>query len=450
MAYADREGVAALPPRPAAAGVALMAGFALAWLVARMSGVREGEHLALVGMLQSLALAVLGWRACRRLAFPLLYLWLMVPTGEVLIPPLQELTARMSAAMLALSGIPTFREGLTIEVPTGRYIVAPGCAGLNFVLAGLAVSMAFAQFTYRRWRPRLLFVLAVLAVAVAGNWLRVFLVIAVAHLTDGQADIVDDHLFYGWGGFSALLLGVMWLGDRFREDGPAAIPAVRVAVQPPPARRLVAVAGLALAAAALPSVAAVALWPTQPVRVEPAVVAPSCGIHDPIPVSPGWRVEADRLDGLGTTGCRMGQSAFDLTLAVLARPVRDGKLLGLENRLLDREHWEVSGARIMTLAVDGRPVPVRVALVRSGERSRLVAWLAWADGGWRAPGLSSAASDLGAELRTGQRRAAMVMVAADAGEGVDQTFEAIRTFLARVAVEPQLRRAWSELGRETN
>ena len=104
-----------------------------------MVDVAEGTHFAVVGMMQALLLTALGWRVYKALLFPLLYLWLLVPTAGFLLPPLQSITTVLAVEGIRLSGIPVFAEGIVVTVPTAVYVIVAGCAGLNFLLASLAM-----------------------------------------------------------------------------------------------------------------------------------------------------------------------------------------------------------------------------------------------------------------------------------------------------------------------
>ena len=66
-----------------------------AWLVANVATVYEVQQFALFGMLQCLLLAVLGWRVYFALLFPFFYLVFLVPTGEQLVPALQDQIAKL-------------------------------------------------------------------------------------------------------------------------------------------------------------------------------------------------------------------------------------------------------------------------------------------------------------------------------------------------------------------
>lgn len=227
LIWRDRAALAGATPVPYTPGLIVVAIFAAAWLVADVLSISEGRHIGLMGMIQGTVLAVIGLGLYRALAFPLLYLWLMVPTGTMLITPLQHLSHAGALALIRLSGIPVFAEGMLIEVPEGRFIVAPGCAGLNFILAALALSLLYAKLNYRSAAARLRCVALALTAAVVSNVVRIYLIIVLTQLTHRQLDIAEDHLLYGWGFFGVIMLAMMWWGGRFADANvpPPAMPA---------------------------------------------------------------------------------------------------------------------------------------------------------------------------------------------------------------------------------
>jgi len=212
-----RASLSKLTPEPALWGLAGVFAVSLVWLFANSLDIMEGEHFAIVGLFQVIVLTILGPKLYRALILPMNYLWLMVPTGTLAYPLLQKMATVLSAAMLRLSGIPVYVEGLVIEVPTGVYDIAPGCAGLNFILTAMALAPLYAYFMYQGMRKRVVAVAIMIVMAVLANAVRIFAIIAIAEMTNRRINIVDDHLLYGWGFFAIVLLITGLIGLRFAD-----------------------------------------------------------------------------------------------------------------------------------------------------------------------------------------------------------------------------------------
>ncbi len=220
MAWERRHRLAGLTIEPYWPGVFLIIGFSAAWLLARGASIMEGEQIAFVGLIQGFMLTLLGWRIFRAQILPIQYLWLMVPTGGFLIPGLQAIATWLSASLLQFTSIPFFVEQFYFKLPVGLFFVAPGCSGLNFLLAALALSIIYAELIYLGWRRKLICILVWLGVAILANGVRIFGILVLAEITDKQLAIVDDHLLYGWGFFFIILIGLMYAGRRFSNMPP--------------------------------------------------------------------------------------------------------------------------------------------------------------------------------------------------------------------------------------
>jgi exosortase A len=217
LIWTRRQALARLQPSPSFMALLLMPAFGAIWWLAHALRVAEAEQFALAFMVETGLLIILGWPVWRTLAFPFLYALLLVPTGDLLLPALQDAATAATAYLLDLSGIPVFSEGNIIQIPTGVFVVAPGCAGLNFLLASLALSLLCADLFYRSHWKRVTCVAAMLAMSVAINWLRIYALIAFDFVTNHRTSIVDDHLLYGWGLFSLAMAILIWLAQRLQD-----------------------------------------------------------------------------------------------------------------------------------------------------------------------------------------------------------------------------------------
>lgn len=192
----------------------------LAWLVGEAGGVALARHAGLVAVLQGAAMALLGPAVSRALAFPIFYAIFLVPFGDELVPMLQTVTARMSMALLAITGVPAHIEGIFITTPGGYFKVAEACAGVKFLVAMVALGALVANVGFRSWQRRAVFMLAAVAVPILANGLRAWGTIYLAQHADLGTAASFDHVFYGWIFFAiviAILIGGAW---RFFDRGP--------------------------------------------------------------------------------------------------------------------------------------------------------------------------------------------------------------------------------------
>jgi exosortase A len=218
LAWQRRERLAVLAPAPAPLLALLAIPGTLAWLAAERLGVMEGRQLVALGLLWVLVLAVLGWRVSLAFAGPLAYLVFLVPFGGFAVGPLQHITAWMIDWGLDLAGITHYVDGLMIETPAGMFHVAEACAGLRFIIAALAFGALYALVIFRSpWR-RLIVMLLALAVPILANGVRAWGIIVLAEYLGSAEAAAADHIVYGWGFFSVVILLLILAGLPFRED----------------------------------------------------------------------------------------------------------------------------------------------------------------------------------------------------------------------------------------
>jgi exosortase A len=274
-----------LAPSPAPLFALLAIPGAVAWLAAERLGIMEGRQLVAFGLAQVLVLSVLGWPFVRAFIGPLAYLVFLVPFGGFAVPVLQHITARFIDIGLDLFGITHFVDDLMIETPAGLFHVAEACAGLRFIIAALAFGALYALVIFRSFWRRLIVMGLALAVPIFANGIRAMGIVVAAEYLGSAEAAAADHVIYGWGFFSAVILLLILAGLPFRED--AAPPAARpAAVQAPwPARpgklAMAGVVVVALTAAGPAAAASLAYNAGAPIETAPRLVPPAGCVATP-------------------------------------------------------------------------------------------------------------------------------------------------------------------------
>jgi exosortase A len=218
LVWRQRAQLAALTPSISWMGVAGLTVCCLGWLAAVLAGINVVAQFALTGMIVCLVLSLTGWNVAKAMAFPLLFLFFMVPAGEVFNPPLMDGTANATVWALQASGIPVYREGMNFALPTGRWSVVEACSGLRYVLAAAMLGALFAYLNFAFWTQRVIFFGASILVAVVANWMRAYLIVLVGHFSNMRWGVGDDHVVYGWVFFGITMFVLFWMGAKWRDS----------------------------------------------------------------------------------------------------------------------------------------------------------------------------------------------------------------------------------------
>ena len=187
-------------PAPSWAGLVCLVGVALLILAARATTTQTVALVALPLSWIAATWAWAGWDNARRLILPLGYLLVAIPVWDVFVEPLRRLTVFVVSVWIRLAGMPAFIEGNLIHVPTGTFEVLGGCAGLRYALVALALAVFTGLYHYRSWRPTAVLTLCALGLVAVGNWVRVFITVAVGLAPSGLIPTLvhEHHTLFGW------------------------------------------------------------------------------------------------------------------------------------------------------------------------------------------------------------------------------------------------------------
>jgi len=202
LAWERRERVLALPVRPAALGLGVVAA-SLAILVAGSLGAEMFlTRVSLIGTLAGSMIFLWGWARLRMLMFPLGVLLLMIPIPAIIFNqitfPLQLLASRFGEAALNAATIPVLREGNVIVLANTTLEVAEACSGIRSLVSLLTLGIVLGYFFERRPAVRFLLALSTIPVAIVANGTRVAATGIAAHYYGAAAAEGVLHTFSGW------------------------------------------------------------------------------------------------------------------------------------------------------------------------------------------------------------------------------------------------------------
>jgi exosortase len=178
------------------------------------------QQASVIAMFPCLVYAIWGKTVFRQLLLPLGFLGFALPVGTVLEPWLQDVTTVFVSAGLRLTGVPFNRDGYFLSLSSGIWEVAPDCAGLRYLLPGLALGYLYAAVTYRRPLPRLVFLTLCSLLLILANGVRAYSIILTDHI--GLAN-GTDHRVFSYSIYAVTIVILAWVGrwwsDPWQEPG---------------------------------------------------------------------------------------------------------------------------------------------------------------------------------------------------------------------------------------
>ncbi len=204
-------------PQPCWFALIGLAACGFGWLLAELADVQVARQYMLVMMIPFIVIVVLGWRIAWAMAFPLFFLLLAVPFGEIFLTPLVNFTADFTVTALQFTGIPVLREGSTFSIPSGNWSVVEACSGLRYLISSFTLGCLYAYLTYNSPKRRLIFILFAIITPIIANGLRAYMIVMIGHFSGMTLAVGFDHLIYGWLFFGLVMFFMFWVGSFWRE-----------------------------------------------------------------------------------------------------------------------------------------------------------------------------------------------------------------------------------------
>lgn len=448
LAWRLRGHLSTLSVRPEPRVLILTFGAGMAWLFANLVDVNVIQELAYIAVLVSGIWAIVGTAVARQFAFPLGFLFLAVPMGSGLIPPLMEFTADTTEYLLRASGIPVFREGMFMYLPTGTWSVVEACSGVNYVIASVTLGLCYAHLNYLSLWRQSAFIIASIIAPVLANSARAYFIVLVGHLSDMRFGTGDDHIVFGWIFFGVVMMLMFWVGSYWQQHE---------ATPPGPgsSKSIGGVSVSSLTKACVITLTCAAFWPalsavinrgSDPVEFV-ALEAPLAQAGWQIaeetlwqwqPFQPGADQELDQVYS-------MQSSTQSVTLGLhLRQYLRQGQGTELVDTSLrpwrpESSNWEVVNLHSVTTDLE---IPASVDEARLvSDRGELLAW-SWyrIDGQHITNQYLAKLLEARQQLFQGQRRGSRVFVSTPTNGDTAKARESIRSFIAThlVAIESSL------------
>lgn len=203
--------------QPTLLPLVIVAGCLFVQLFGEVGGINIFMHIATFVALPCLIWSLIGHQAAKVIAFPLSFILFCIPVGDQLVPYLQELTTDIAVPMLKLTGVPIFRNGLYLEIPEGRFLVAEACSGISFLISSIVFGFFYSYISFSSFKRRIAFIAASCIVPILANAIRVYGIVLIGHISDMEHAVGTDHLVYGGVFFGIVLFLLIIIGEQFRD-----------------------------------------------------------------------------------------------------------------------------------------------------------------------------------------------------------------------------------------
>lgn len=198
-------------------GLVVLAASLFIFLLSYLGGIAFLQRLMSVVSLIGLVMYLFGKDVFKILAFPLLFLFFMVPIPESVVNiisfPLQTYATVIAEKIIRMCAVPVYREGHMLYFANTQLEVAEACSGIRSMTALLMLSVILSYGWKISRTFKAMFILSSLLVALLANVCRVSGTGILAHLFGDRVAKGFLHEFSGMGVFA---IGFMLLFVEFR------------------------------------------------------------------------------------------------------------------------------------------------------------------------------------------------------------------------------------------
>lgn len=192
--------------------------FAVLVTLAGISGAeRFTQEVAMVLLLIGIIWFNFGNGFMKITAFPLLFLFLMIPPPHIfynnLSVQLQLLSTKISMAFLHLLGVTVYSEGNIIFLPSMQLEVAEACSGIRSLFSLFTLGVIFAYLFRKRPLSRVILMLSTIPIAILFNGLRISGTCILVQYWSPKITESFNHFMSGWIVFIFAFLA-LWLLNK--------------------------------------------------------------------------------------------------------------------------------------------------------------------------------------------------------------------------------------------
>lgn len=163
--------------QPDTRGAVLLIASLAVYIMCFSIGITVVNRSMIVFSLMGLTIYNYGFAVFRKLAFPLSFLFFMIPVPVSVVGlvsmPLQRLATDVSAILIKIASIPVYQEGNMLYFAQTQLEVAEACSGIHSLMAMLILATVMVYITRMSTLGKMLLIASTLPIATIVNVTRV-------------------------------------------------------------------------------------------------------------------------------------------------------------------------------------------------------------------------------------------------------------------------------------
>jgi len=175
--WQKRRELSRIIPEPDIRGAIILYASLIIYLLTYAGGVAVFARSMIVVSIIGLVLYNFGLKALKKILFPLLFLFFMIPIPISIISlislPLRRMATDISAFLIRLTSIPTYQEGNMLYFAETQLEVAEACSGINSITAMLMLGTVLVYIKPMTRMGQIVLLGSTIPIAMLANIVRV-------------------------------------------------------------------------------------------------------------------------------------------------------------------------------------------------------------------------------------------------------------------------------------
>lgn len=185
LIWRKRQELATLKIYSSKSGLAIIVTSLFLYLFSILGGIATLASVAMVFTIFGIVIYLYGYEVTKRLAFPLFFLFFMIPVPSQIYASLtitlQLLVTKISTMILAFTGMPVLAEGNLVLLPNNKLRVVNACSGLRSMTSILTLSALFGYLMLNSFWSKFLLFLSGIPISIFVNIIRIVLLAVLSH-----------------------------------------------------------------------------------------------------------------------------------------------------------------------------------------------------------------------------------------------------------------------------
>ncbi len=185
LIWEKREYISTLPNSFSVCGIIIVIVAFIAHITGTIFYVFSISGFSIFILIIGIGILIFGKEVTKIISFPLLFLIFMFPIPLAFILkisyPLKMITAQFGVEAISIFGIPIYREGFYITIPSGQLIIGNPCSGLRSIITFLALGSVVAYKSQINFIKKIILLFLIIPISIFSNVIRVIFLILVSN-----------------------------------------------------------------------------------------------------------------------------------------------------------------------------------------------------------------------------------------------------------------------------